>query len=122
MRRRRRAKDRLCRDAEATAKRGFKNRDSFVAHDGRVVLYGVDAADAYERAYLLWDGNCGLCGLPVRFGDAERHHIRSKGRHLRDDRDENQVFVHRRCHREKHNREVQWTRKAVAEIAGGLNT
>lgn len=67
-------------------------------------LHGRDKAAQHERLFLLWDGNCAICELPVH-GCAELDHMRSRGKGG-DDSDANQQFLHRRCHKVKHGREI----------------
>lgn len=103
-------------DREATRTMQFFDQRSKVCLNGAHFYYGKDAEAAYEQAFLLWDGNCYLCGRLVR-GKADWEHVIPKGNHgvTRDDHPRNRRFSHRMldpfndCHRAKHNREIKWT-------------
>ena len=76
-------------------------------------LHGRDKEGQYQRLHLLWDGNCAVCHLPIAGKHfCELDHIRSLGKGG-DDSDANLQFLCRPCHRAKHNREIQWTRKVL---------
>lgn len=73
-------------------------------------LHGADKTAQRERLYLAWDGNCAICGKPVRGGDEDLEHNWSLGRGG-DDSDANLRFTHgmkseEPCHRDKTNREI----------------
>ena len=87
----------------------FVDRRSWIGwrKDGSpyIRLYGRDKAAQCERLHLAWDGNCATCNRPVH-GRAELDHVRSRGKGG-DDSDANQQFLHRRCHKAKHGREIR---------------
>lgn len=119
MRRRRPTRLRTRIDREATAAMEFRSKDSYVALDGRHVYYGEDAAAAYVKAHRVWvaEGRkCGFCQMDVRAGDEHWHHVRSKGRHLRDDHPRNRAFVHTLCHEKIHGREPRFYEKNVPAV------
>ena len=93
----------------------FVDRRSWIGtrKDGSIYirLYGRDKEAQYERLHLAWDGNCAICGRPVRRGDEDLEHNRSLGSGG-DDSDANLQWTHgmtskESCHRAKHNREIR---------------
>lgn len=107
----------MCVDREATAARGFADKQSYIAIDGREVYYGQDAVDAYNAAFERWDGRCAKCGRKIPPGMAEWHHKQSKGKYLRDDHERNREFIcgwfmNPPCHMLEHGRFPRWTPKA----------
>lgn len=129
MRRRRLAKSRNDVDWPATNAMAFRHRASCILIDGRWILAGADHAAARLKAYVEWDAAgrlCGICGRRV-VGEPDWDHVIPKGKGKRNDAPVNRQFVHSMfdvepCHREKHNRQVRWSKKAVADTAGALNT
>lgn len=126
MRRRRPKRLRTRVDKDATVAMHFKDRESYVALDGRHVYRGLDAERIRLEAYVEWHKSgrlCHRCGKALpSWMVPEWEHLKSKGRNLRDDHPRNRAFSHQACHRKAHNREPRWSKQEVASIAGGLNT
>lgn len=127
MRRRRPAKLRMKRDAEATAAMCFEERNSYVHLSGRHIYVGADAAKARATAYREWEAagrKCYRCGEPVVGEEPDWEHLIPKGSHGcdRDDHPRNRAFSHSMfserfdCHRKQHPRDLRWT--ARTEEAG----
>ncbi len=102
----------LSKDKEATRLMQFRDKRSKVCLNGAHYYFGWDVHHAYTTAILLWDGNCGRCGVPVLPGDEDWEHIVPKSMGRRNDHPKNRRFIHgmkskHDCHRAAHNREVQ---------------
>lgn len=105
----------------------FEEPNSYVHLSGRHIYVGSDAAKARASAYAKWVAGgrlCGICGQRV-VGEPDWDHIIPKGPHGcdRDDHPRNRQFVHSMfgpepCHREKHNREVRWSKRELTDGVG----
>ncbi len=86
-------------DRQATAARKFHDKRSYVAPDGRDVLYGRDWDDRRYELLLRSGGQCERIILGSRcWRDAEDPHHVTLRSILRDDRMTNLLAVCRRCH------------------------
>ena len=114
VRRQRKVKDRLSVDWPATHAARFSDKRSYVALDGRWVCCGSDMVERRGEVYRRDKGICQMCGSHVSWNKGEAHHVKSKGRNLRDDRTSNLAwscgrYTENRCHAKEHNREVKWS-------------
>jgi hypothetical protein len=101
------------RDPQETAARNFKDKKSYVALDGREILYGRDREDRYIEVIKRDKGICQHCHNRVEYWQGyDVHHVkhrRNKQQH--DDRMENLILVHRNCHNLLHiEKSVRFTR------------
>jgi hypothetical protein len=108
----------LKRDRQATEARHFLDKKSYVAPDGREVLYGLDWKMRKQELLKRSLGRCERFSILGKSHDAwcraeggEPHHIKKRWP-LRDDRLENLANLSHWCHLAEDERKPRWTKRS----------
>lgn len=102
------------RDVQATEEANFFESTSYVAKDGRHVLFGIDWKERKGELNQRSGGRCENMVEDVRCGGLAMHphhiiHRRTKGSNTRDDRMDNLLALCDSCHRKMHpDKQPKW--------------
>jgi hypothetical protein len=104
----------------------FEDSKSWISNAGHIYLEGKDKKQLRARLCIDSKRICAICKQLIAFGDEDLDHIRGGRKYVRCDcyfqrlndgslctnvQLVHGMFSHRPCHRQKHNRETQWTRQ-----------